>query len=240
MRRTPEVQRERDRSIPRPPEGSGLACCGPNDWLPVWHEVAAKPPVKVTGYALLKFADYWDGADIFPGEETLAAMTTQTARTVRKALAEIREWGLIWRYVSGSSHGRQGIADAYRLTLPDDLAARVPLVMEVAPLPDHGNLVPVIAPEHGNDVPVIGAEHRNLTTGTPEPERTEHRNDVPATVTSNRMPFTSSSPGVPVCRASVEGAPPAPHENETEDFESRRKRYMDALMAFDREQAPTP
>lgn len=219
VRRTPEVQRDRDRKIPRPADGSGLSCAGPNEWLHIWHEVAAKPPVKVVGYALLKFADYWDGADIFPGEEALAAMTQQTTRTVRKALAEMREWGLIWRYVEGSAHGRQGVADAYRLTVPDDLATCVPLIVEVAALADHRNEIPVIGPEQenevpvvtpeqGNDVPVIGEEHRNLTTGTPEPERTEHRNDVPATVTSNRIPVTPSSPGVPVANGSVEGAHP--------------------------------
>ena len=226
VQRTPEVQRERDRKIPRPPAESGLQAAAPNDWIAIWHEVAAKPPVKVTGYALLKFADYWDGADIRPGEELLAIATQQTTRTVRSALGQIREWGLIWRYRQGSRHGRQQLADEYRLTLPDDLVTRrVPLIVSVAALPDHRNMVPVINPDHrnlvpvigtdqGNDVPVIGTDetdHRNLMHGSPESDDTDHRNHVPPTVTRN-LSTTSSSIGVPNSLADVEGGTPGADE----------------------------
>lgn len=204
VRRTPEVQAERDRVIPRPPDGSGLSCVGPNDWLPVWHEVAAKPPVKVTGYALLKFADYWDGANIRPTEVVLAEMTQQSTRTVEKALAQIREWGLLWRYVDGRAYGRQGKASEYRLTIPDDLTSRVPLVVTVAALPEHPNDSRVIGADHANDVRVIVAEHPNVATGTPEPDGTEHPNEVRTTFIRD-LSITSSSPGVPVAAASVEG-----------------------------------
>ena len=214
VQRTPEVQRERDRTIPRPLPGSGLRVASPNDWVAIWHEVAAKPPVKVTGYAILKFADYSDGADIRPGEDRLAVITQQTTRTVRSALWQMREWGLIWRYRQGSKHGRQQLADEYRLTMPDDLVTRVPLIVSVAALPDHRNEVPVFNPDHrnllplmdadhGNLVPVIGTDHRNLMHGSPESDDTDHRNDVPPTVISDPS-TTSSSIGVPQSTADVE------------------------------------
>lgn len=210
VQRTPEVQRERDRKIPRPPAESGLRVAAPNDWVAIWHEVAAKPPVKVTGYVLLKFADYWDGADIRPGEDRLADITQQTTRTIRSVLGQMREWGLIWRYRQGSKHGRQQLADEYRLTLPDDLVTRVPLIAGVAALSDHRNMVPVFNPEHRNDVPVIGTDqtdHRNLMHGSPESDDTDHRNDVPPTVISD-LSTTSSSIGVPTPLADVEGNTP--------------------------------
>jgi hypothetical protein len=216
VKRTEEVQRERDRLIPRPALESGLAVVGPNDWLPIWHEVKAKPPVKVVGYALLKYADYWDGANIHPGGPLLAAMTDQTEKTVGKALARMRDWGLIWRYVEGSKHGRGALADEYRLTVPGDLVTRVPLTTAVVSLPDHPNdvpviypdhlnLVPVIGTEHPNDVPVIAAEHPNLATGTPEPRGQEHPNDVPPTFIRDLF-TTPSSPGLPSPVADLEGA----------------------------------
>ena len=218
VQRTPEVQRERDRTIPRPVPESGLRVASPNDWVAIWHEVAAKPPVKVIGYAILRIADYWDGADIRPGEDRLAVITQQTTRTVRSALAQMREWGLIWRYRQGSKHGRQQLADEYRLTMPDDLVTRVPLIVEVVELPDHRNdvpvfntdhriEVPVVNHDHGNLVPVIGTDHRNLMHGSPESDDTDHRNDVPPTVIRD-LPTTSSSTGVPKPTADVE-VPPA-------------------------------
>jgi hypothetical protein len=204
--RTAAVQAERDRRIPRPSPESGLRVASPNEWLPIWREVKAKPPIKVVGYALLEYADYGDGADIRPGEPLLALKTDQSERTVGKALAQMRAWGLIWRYVEGSSQGRRQLADEYRFTIPDDLMTRVPLITTVARLPDHPNDVPVITPDHpneirviepdqANDVRVISAEHPNFATGSPEPRDTDHPNEVRPTFISD-LSMTSPSPGV--------------------------------------------
>ena len=125
-KRTPQEQDHRDHVIPRPATESGLIAVSQTLWLPVWHKVAATPPVKVVGYQLLEFADFGDGADIRPGEIVLASRTSQTDRTVGKALTQIRAWGLIWRYREGSRHGRQQLSDEYRLTIPADLLVRVP------------------------------------------------------------------------------------------------------------------
>jgi hypothetical protein len=228
VKRTPAVQAERDRKIPRPSLESGLRAASPNEWLPIWHQVKAKPPIKVVGYVLLEYADYWDGADIRPGEPLIALKTDQSERTVGKALAQMRAWGLIWRYVEGSSQGRRRIADEYRFTIPDDLVTRVPLIIAVAKLPDHPNEVPVIEPEQANEVPVIDEEHPNLTTGTPEPHDTEHPNEVRPTFISD-LSNTSPSPGFLHSVADVEVSPAGAGNEETIDIgqgsQDRRCQY---------------
>lgn len=255
VQRTPEVQRERDRKIPRPPADSGLAVVSSDDWRKIWQDVRAKPPVKVVGYQLLKYADFFDGADIRPGEERLALETDQTTRTVSKALAQMREWGLLWRYRQGSKHGRSGLSDEYRLTVPADLVTRVPLVVKVAAIPEHpnevpvipergehgnevpviegdrANEVPVIEDEHPNEVPVVGAEHRNLMHRTPESDDTEHPNDVRPTSSGNHFntssgTSTSSSTGFLTPLADVEGHQAgAGAEDSRSDTGERRCRY---------------
>ncbi len=153
----------------------------PNEWIKIWHEVEAKPPVKVVGYVLCtRFADWGDGTEIRPGTRQLARITQQTDRTVIGALDQIRKWGLIWRYVEGSKQGRRGIADVYRLTVPSDLITRVPLIPALASLPDHMN------DNHMND------NHVNLTTGTHESHDTDHLNDVHPTSTETSTTTSSA------------------------------------------------
>jgi hypothetical protein len=163
--------------------------------------VAAKPPVKVVGYQLLEFADFWDGADIHPGELILAERTQQTDRTVGKALGQIRAWGLIWRYREGSKQGRQQLSDEYRLTVPASVLSSVPLT---APIPDElvgrlgltaravsptdrPNEVRVMLRDQANVVRVIKADQPNLRTGSPEPHDTDHPNDVRPTYINNQF-----------------------------------------------------
>jgi hypothetical protein len=190
--------------------------------------VKAKPPIKVVGYVLLEYADYWDGADIRPGEPLLALKTDQSERTVGKALAQMRAWGLIWRYVEGSSQGRRRIADEYRFTIPDDLVTRVPLITAVVRLPDHPNDVPVIEPDHPNEVQVIDGEHPNLTTGSPEPNDTDHPNEVRPTFISD-LSITSPSPGLLHSVADVEVSPASDTNEESIDIgqggQGRRCQY---------------
>jgi hypothetical protein len=201
-KRTPQEQDDRDQSIPRPAAELGLIVVSQTLWLPVWHKVAATPPIKVVGYQLLEFADFGDGADIRPGEILLASRTVQTDRTVGKALTQIRAWGLIWRYREGSRHGRQRLSDEYRLTIPADLLTRVPLTGtipqdflkrlgltgQIACLLDHPNDVPVI------DVRVKETDHPNVANGSPEPRSTDHPNDVRPTFLKDQVQDLSPVP----------------------------------------------
>ena len=112
---------------PDPP--AGLMAVGPREWMNVWVRVVAPPSVKLVGAMAAHFADYSDGASIHPGNAVLAAVSGgMNTRTVLLALAQMREWGLIWRYQEGSKQGRRGLADVYRLTIPQDAIGRVPML----------------------------------------------------------------------------------------------------------------
>lgn len=112
---------------PDPPHG--LKAASPREWMKVWTRVRAAPSVKCVGAFAAFFADYGDGANVRPGTVILAAVSGEMSdRTVKLALAQIRDWGLMWRYIEGSRQGRRGIADVYRLTIPEDIFARVPML----------------------------------------------------------------------------------------------------------------
>lgn len=101
----------------------------PREWMIVWARVIASPSVKCVGAFCAHFADYETGAEIHPGNAILGlACGGMTKKTVITALAQIRTWGLIWRYSEGSKAGRAGMSDVYRLTIPEDIFYRVPLL----------------------------------------------------------------------------------------------------------------
>lgn len=112
---------------PDPP--AGLIPVGPREWMNVWVRVIAPPSVKLVGVMAAYFADYSTGADIRPGNAILSAVSGELdKRTVLKALGQIREWGLIWRYSEGRLQGRRGMADVYRLTIPEMALAMIPML----------------------------------------------------------------------------------------------------------------
>lgn len=115
------------KTAPAPP--AGLIAVGPREWMNVWARVIAPPSVKLVGVMAAHFADYSTGAEIRPGNEILAAVSGgMNKRTVLKALEQIREWGLIWRYSEGRKQGRRGMADVYRLTIPENALALIPML----------------------------------------------------------------------------------------------------------------
>jgi hypothetical protein len=108
-----------------PPTPDGFTAVTPNEWLPVWDRVITSTPTKAVGYAVVRFAGWTDGANIRPGNPILARICGCSDKSVRVALGQMREWGLLWRYHKGI---RQGDADTYRLTFPDDALAKIPLL----------------------------------------------------------------------------------------------------------------
>lgn len=108
-----------------PPTPDGFRAVSPNEWLPVWDRVIASTPTKAVGYAVARFAGWKDGASIRPGNPILARICGCSDKSVRVALGQMRDWGLLWRYHKGM---RQGDADTYRLTFPDDALTRIPLL----------------------------------------------------------------------------------------------------------------
>jgi hypothetical protein len=85
--------------------------------------------VKLVGAMAASFADYGDGTNIHPGNATLAAVCGGMGnKTVISAMAQIRDWGLMWRYQEGRKQGRRKLSDMYRLTIPEDAIGRIPLL----------------------------------------------------------------------------------------------------------------
>jgi hypothetical protein len=79
--------------------------------------------VKAVAYTLATYGNL-DGTNVRPGNEALVADTCTSDKTVRRAIGELRELGLIERTVHGSARGRAGVADEYRLAIPVDLLER--------------------------------------------------------------------------------------------------------------------
>jgi hypothetical protein len=152
----------RPKKIPDPPEG--LLAVSTSLWLPVWRLVRVQPSIEVKPWAGSKpyepvqitasvknvglwaytFADYDDGTRIFPGLEMLAPIAGYSERATGQALAAICRLGFMWRYVDGSKSGRPGNgqssrASEYRLTVPEDIADRVPMLKFGIPEEDEGD-----------------------------------------------------------------------------------------------------
>jgi hypothetical protein len=118
--------------VPEPPPG--LTAAEPRDWTRAWARVIAAPSVKLTGFALLTWADYRTGANIRPGYPLLMRVTGIGSKTtVSGALAQIRDWGLIWKYKDGNARRKE--PDEYRLTFPDEIDA-IPMMNPDWTMPD--------------------------------------------------------------------------------------------------------
>jgi hypothetical protein len=87
--------------------------------------VRALPLPPMTGYVALTLATYGDldGRDIRPGNEALISDTGTSRATVWRALAFLRDVGLIESVQPASR--RRGIAETYCLATPADVLARV-------------------------------------------------------------------------------------------------------------------
>lgn len=143
---------------PDPPPG--LKAASPGEWMKVWARVRTTGQVKNVGWACAFFADYGDGASVRPGSEMLAAICSEASeKTIKNALKQIREWGLMWRYIEGSKQGRRGVSDTYRLTIPEDIFERVPMLT-----PDYR--VPVDNPQEQVSSEHVLSEHVLSRPGT--------------------------------------------------------------------------
>lgn len=94
------------------------------EWEGVLRRLALPPSVKLVAAFCAQYGNL-DGAEVRPGVDRLALETTHDERTVRTAMTALRDLGLLTRVRCGSAQGRRGLADEYRLTIPDDVADRV-------------------------------------------------------------------------------------------------------------------
>lgn len=93
-----------------------------------WERVIRSLPLpswaKHVGLNAATYADH-KGCEIYPGVERTVDDTGLSDKTVRRAYKMLREVGLLDRVVEGARVGRRGVADEYRLAIPDDVLERV-------------------------------------------------------------------------------------------------------------------
>lgn len=154
---------------------------------------------SATKLVALTLADYAspDGSNVRPGNERLAAVTELGEKSVRRALEALRVLGLIERVFEGSKAGRRGLADVYRLTVPDDLGERVEMLAPDEKTPDTVTGVtgladpsePVSPDTMTGDWAAADTEHRSSETGSPvTDDRNTGHHDRPPTSTPTKTP----------------------------------------------------
>jgi hypothetical protein len=220
---------KREPKIPDPPEGLRIAT--PNEWLPVWDRVITTTPTKAVGYACAtRFAGWQDGAEIRPGNLILASICCCSTKSVERAFAALRGWGLMWRYHKGC---REGDADIYRLTIPDNALSVIPLLQPDWSAPDTESGADSLS---GADC-VSGADSESFG---PDSESGALPTQSPRTSVRD-LSMTSVVAPVLQVTTSVEGNQlrPRPVDNHADDFEAHRQRQQNALTAWIRDHPET-
>ncbi|WP_337456598.1 helix-turn-helix domain-containing protein [Prescottella sp. D32] len=101
--------------------GGPLGECLPSDrfeWERIVRRVHMVQSTKLLAFVLATYADM-NGSRVRPGVGRLSRVAGVTDRTVKRALATLRELGLIERVKQGNRWA--GHADEYRLTIPTNL-----------------------------------------------------------------------------------------------------------------------
>jgi hypothetical protein len=123
------------------------------EWERVIKRLILPPTVKHIALTLATYGDL-EGRSIRPGNEALVGDTCTSRATVWRALAHLRDLGLIVSV--GTANRRRKIAEEYHLSIPSDLCYRVG---SRSPL---GTLYPPA--DQGSERALVGADqgsHRN-------------------------------------------------------------------------------
>lgn len=97
------------------------------DWERWLRRCVLPPTTKLVGFVMATYSAR-DGSRVFPGVCRLSATTGLSERTVRTALGNLRDAGLIERVAEGGRRGTQAFTDVHRLVIPADLMDRVELL----------------------------------------------------------------------------------------------------------------
>ncbi len=96
-----------------------------------WERLLRRAQLDFTvmgvGLVLATYADS-DGSNVRPGLKRLIAVTGKSRATICRALATLRDLGLIDYVFQASRDGHKDKVDEYRLTMPADLTERIPLL----------------------------------------------------------------------------------------------------------------
>lgn len=102
----------------------GLEPIDPLTWRTVVARCLLGSTVKLVAYTVANYASS-NGADVHPGVKLLMKDTELGDRTVRDALATLRDVGLLHRTFEAASTGLRDMADEHQLTISEDLESRV-------------------------------------------------------------------------------------------------------------------
>lgn len=97
------------------------------EWERIVRRIVMPGNEKLLALVLATYADR-DGSRVRPGNQVLAAVTGMSERTVKRALAALRDCGLLAVSRRGGGRDGQGRATEYQLTIPGDLLDRVSLL----------------------------------------------------------------------------------------------------------------
>lgn len=99
------------------------------DWERIVRRCRLSPTTKLVALTVATYAS-GDGTSAFPGNERLRLTTGLSDKSVRTALATLRDAGLLLRTYEGSRArgGTRGRADEYELVIPADLPSRLHLL----------------------------------------------------------------------------------------------------------------
>lgn len=156
------------------------------DWERLLRRVRlGSPMTKYVGMVLAQYANA-DGTNAFPSVDKLARVCEVSEKTVRKALGEMRERGLIVRVRKGGMRGTQAYSDVHNLAIPTDLLE----ANELLP-PDEGPL-PQPVPPTGWEPP---DSPPNRYVGDPQPvtEGSQPVSEGAPTGTTYRLPNPDQS-----------------------------------------------
>lgn len=139
------------------PDGSAvreLQPCTRFEWERIVRRCRIGRDVKHVAYVLAQYGDY-NGNEIRPGVERLAAVCEMGERTVKRHLATLLGLGLVERLTKGG--GRNARAALYRLSIPTDLLERVEMLG-----PDEGAGGPRTAPVRDRNSGQIAGPSRGI------------------------------------------------------------------------------
>uniref|UniRef100_UPI003F494C2D helix-turn-helix domain-containing protein n=1 Tax=Nocardia suismassiliense TaxID=2077092 RepID=UPI003F494C2D len=88
------------------------------EWERVVRRMQMASTPKFLALMMATYSDQ-DGSRVRPGVERLARVMCVSEKTVKRALSDLRDLGLIERTKQGNRHAR--LADEYRLTVPSTL-----------------------------------------------------------------------------------------------------------------------
>jgi hypothetical protein len=108
-------------------DNHGPQACGRFEWERIVRRLALPMRLKFTAMVIATYADA-DGSRVKPGSKRLAAVTAQGESTVRKHLGALQEYGLLTLVSRGGGRGGVGKTSEFRLAIPVDLLARVPML----------------------------------------------------------------------------------------------------------------